>query len=62
MPLLCLTMHPGRTLDQKRNFVREVTRVVVETLNCPPNSVEIIISEVPKESWAADGSLKSDQT
>lgn len=36
MPILRLEMHPGRTLDQKRAFVSEVTRVVVETLSCPP--------------------------
>ena len=35
MPTLHLEMHPGRTTDQKRAFVREVTRVAVETLGCP---------------------------
>ena len=60
MPLLYLKMHPGRTVDQKRRFVREATRVAVETLDCPIDSVEIIISEVPKESWAFGGVLKSD--
>jgi len=36
MPTLHLEMHPGRTLEQKRDFVREVTRVASETLACPP--------------------------
>ncbi|MBV8049141.1 MAG: 4-oxalocrotonate tautomerase [Paludibacterium sp.] len=61
MPLLHLTMHPGRSEDQKRDFVREVTKVAVETLACPLNSVEIIITEVPKNAWATGGTLKSDQ-
>ncbi|WP_448951716.1 4-oxalocrotonate tautomerase [Labrys neptuniae] len=60
MPVLRLEMHPGRTPEQKRNFVREATKVVVETLVCPPESVEIIITEVPKEAWAVAGKLKSD--
>ncbi|HZS58000.1 MAG TPA: 4-oxalocrotonate tautomerase [Gemmatimonadaceae bacterium] len=60
VPFLYLEMHPGRTVDQKRNFVREATRVAVETLDCPINSVEIIISEVSKDSWAVAGVLKSD--
>lgn len=60
MPILRLEMHPGRTQDQKRAFVREATKVVVETLACPPESVEIIITEISKESWATAGKLKSD--
>ena len=60
MPVLDLRLHPGRTLDQKRAFVREVTRIAVETLVCPPESVEIVITEVPTEAWAVGGKLKSD--
>jgi len=60
MPILRLEMHPGRTQDQKRAFVREATKAAVETLVCPPESVEIIITEISKESWAAAGKLKSD--
>nr|WP_281411059.1 4-oxalocrotonate tautomerase [Rhizobium lusitanum] len=60
MPILRLEMHPGRTLDQKRAFVREATRAAVETLACPPESVEIVITEISKESWATAGKLKSD--
>ena len=60
MPILRLEMHPGRTQDQKRAFVREATRVAVETLVCPPESVEIVITEISKESWAVAGKLKSD--
>ena len=54
-------MHPGRTLDQKRAFVREVTKTTCETLGCPVESVEILISEVSRELWASGGQLKSDQ-
>lgn len=60
MPILRLEMHPGRTQDQKRAFVREATKVVVETLVCPPESVEIVITEISKDSWATAGKLKSD--
>lgn len=61
MPILRLEMHPGRTLDQKRAFVSEVTRVVVETLNCPPESVDVVISEVAREDWAKAGQLVADK-
>lgn len=61
MPILRLEMHPGRTLDQKRAFVREVTRVAAETLNCPPESVDVVISEVARENWAKAGKLVADK-
>jgi len=60
MPTLHLEMHPGRTLEQKREFVREVTRVASETLGCPPASVDVLITEVPREHWAKGGKLMSD--
>lgn len=61
MPTLHLEMHPGRTLDQKRAFVREATKVVSETLNCPVESVDIVINEIPREHWSRAGKLVSDQ-
>jgi 4-oxalocrotonate tautomerase len=57
MPILRLEMHPGRTPEQKRDFVREATRVTVEILKCPPESVDIVIQEVPRELWAKAGQL-----
>jgi 4-oxalocrotonate tautomerase len=60
MPILHLEMHPGRTAEQKRAFVREVTRVTIETLACPPESVDVVITEVPREHWAKAGKLIAD--
>jgi 4-oxalocrotonate tautomerase len=60
MPTLHLEMHPGRTVEQKRAFVREVTRATAETLACPPESVDILISEVPRDAWAKAGKLLAD--
>ena len=60
MPAIHLEMHPGRTIDRKRAFVREVTRVTAETLKCPIESVDVVITEVPKELWGKSGKLVSD--
>lgn len=49
MPILRLEMHPGRTPEQKREFVREATRVTVEALKCPLDSVDIVIYEIPRD-------------
>jgi 4-oxalocrotonate tautomerase len=53
-------MHPGKTLEQKRELALGITRVVVETLACPPEVVEIIITEISKDSWSVAGKLKSE--
>ncbi|MGN6655785.1 MAG: 4-oxalocrotonate tautomerase [Rhodanobacter sp.] len=60
MPTLHLEMLPGRTVEQKRAFVREVTRTTAETLACAPESVDILISEVPRDAWAKAGKLMAD--
>jgi len=60
MPILRLEMHPGRTPEQKRDFVREATRVSAEILKCPPESVDILIQEIPREQWARNGKLLAD--
>ncbi|MDH2898071.1 MULTISPECIES: 4-oxalocrotonate tautomerase [Rahnella] len=60
MPMIRLEMLPGRTAEQKRDFAREVTRVAVETLKCKPESVDVVITEIPKSHWAKGGELMGD--
>lgn len=60
MPMIRLEMLPGRTAEQKREFAREVTRVAVETLKCKPESVDVVITEIPKSHWAKGGELMGD--
>ena len=60
MPTLHLELLSGRTTDQKRAFVREVTRVAVETLGCPLESVDVLITEGARDNWAKAGRLLSD--
>lgn len=59
MPILRVEMHPGRTSEQKRTYVSELTRVTVEVFQCPPESVEILLQEVPRDLWAKAGLLKA---
>ncbi len=60
MPILHIEMHPGKTIAQKRELVQSITRAVVDTLACPPNLVEVIITEISKDAWSVGGTLKSD--
>ncbi|MDP3621115.1 MAG: 4-oxalocrotonate tautomerase [Polynucleobacter sp.] len=62
MPTFNIQLFAGRTVEQKRKLVEEVTRVTCETLGCSAGSVDIIITDVAKENWATAGTLWSDKT
>jgi 4-oxalocrotonate tautomerase len=61
MPTINVQMFEGRTVEQKREFVKEVTEATCRTLGCAPESVDIIIQDVRREDWATGGKLWSDQ-
>ena len=60
MPFIHIRLYEGRTLEQKRAFVESVTRETARTLNCPPESVDIVFEDVKKSDWASAGKLASD--
>ncbi|QDX22523.1 4-oxalocrotonate tautomerase [Pandoraea pnomenusa] len=60
MPTFHVEMFEGRTVEQKRAFVKAVTEAAVTTLGCSPESVDIIISDIKRENWATGGTLWSD--
>ncbi|KHK58954.1 4-oxalocrotonate tautomerase [Ralstonia sp. A12] len=61
MPTFHIEMFEGRTVEQKKKLVEEVTRVTCETLGCAPGAVDIIIADIKRENWATGGVLWSEQ-
>ncbi|MDL5035946.1 MULTISPECIES: 4-oxalocrotonate tautomerase [Comamonas] len=61
MPTYHIELFEGRTVEQKRKLVEEVTRVTAEVLGSAPESVDIIITDVKRENWATGGKLWSEQ-
>jgi 4-oxalocrotonate tautomerase len=59
MPTIRIEMFEGRSDELKQELVRQVTDAVVATLQCSPDSVDIILQEVPKSHWATGGRLWS---
>lgn len=57
MPTYHIEMLEGRTIEQKRKLVQEITRVSVEVLGVSPDSVDILITDVKRENWATGGVL-----
>jgi 4-oxalocrotonate tautomerase len=57
MPTYHVEMLEGRTLEQKKKLVAEITRVSVEVLGGSPDSVDILITDVKRENWSTGGKL-----
>lgn len=61
MPTINVQMFEGRTLEQKRAFVKAVAEASCQTLGCSAEAVDIVIQEVKREDWASGGILWSDK-
>ena len=46
MPTYHIEMMEGRTIEQKKKLVQEITRVTVEVLGGSPEAVDILITDV----------------
>ena len=57
MPTYHVEMMEGRTLEQKKKLVSEITRVSVEVLGGVAESVDIIITDIKRDNWATGGKL-----
>lgn len=57
MPTYHIEMLEGRTLEQKKRLVQEITRVSVEVLGGNPDAVDILITDVKRENWSTGGVL-----
>ena len=52
----------SRSAEQKRTLVRELTDVLVRTAAARPETVHVLIRDVPREHWAVAGELISDRS
>ena len=53
MPFIDISLIEGRTPDQLRSLIREVTDAAVRTLEVPKDSVRVVLRELPATHWAA---------
>ncbi|VDC20254.1 2-hydroxymuconate tautomerase [Pseudogemmobacter humi] len=61
MPVIRVEMFEGRSTDQKRELVRELTDAFVRSCGGTPQSVQIVISDVAKSDWGSGGQLCIDK-
>ena len=60
MPTYHVEMLEGRTVEQKKKLVQEITRITVEVLGGSPDAVDILITDVKPENWSTGGKLWSE--
>lgn len=62
MPTIRVEMFEGRTLEQKKEFVKALTEAAVKTLGSKPEGVDVLLYEIKKTDWATGGVLWSEKT
>lgn len=55
MPLITVSMYPGRTQQQKEEFAKAITKSAVDILKTKENHVIVVFEENPKENWYQAG-------
>jgi 4-oxalocrotonate tautomerase len=60
MPVIQITISQGRSVEQKRELIRVLTRETARIMNTEEQKVRILIYEVSKENWGNAGVLGLD--
>lgn len=55
MPYISIETFAGKTDEQKKHLIEEVTRAVTSSLGVPKESVWIVIKDIPKSDWGENG-------
>ena len=61
MPIIRVEMFKGRSVDQKRVLVKELTDAFVKAAGGTPESVHVVITDVDKSDWGSGGALCLDK-
>jgi 4-oxalocrotonate tautomerase len=61
MPEVYVHLVEGRTIEQKRALVADITAAVVQHIKVPPEAVMVEILDVPRHNKAKAGVLFSDR-
>jgi len=61
MPIIRVEMFSGRSREQKRLLVRELTDTFLRVGGGKPGAVTIILQDIDKEDWGGAGVLMADK-
>jgi 4-oxalocrotonate tautomerase len=55
MPICQIYLLEGRTIEQKRLLIEKVTLAMHESIGAKPETVRVILTEMPKEHFGIGG-------
>jgi 4-oxalocrotonate tautomerase len=55
MPIAHILIMEGREPEQKKALIRSVTAAIADSLQARPDSIRVIVQEVPREHWGIGG-------
>ena len=61
MPSIQVAILEGRSTEAKRAYFKALTDASVKCLGCKPESVSIVLTELPFEHYARGGKMKADE-
>lgn len=61
MPIVHIDLVEGRSHDQLKNMVKDMTEAISKNADVPKERVHIIINEMKKDNYSVGGTLKSDE-
>jgi 4-oxalocrotonate tautomerase len=59
VPVVIVEMWEGRSVEQKENLIKSITRAFEESLGTKPESLQIVMHDVPKTNWGTRGEQAS---
>ena len=60
MPVIQITMSQGRSVEQKRELIKVLTKETARIMKAQDEKIRILIYEVSKENWGNAGVLGTD--
>lgn len=61
MPIVHIDLIAGRSQEQLKNLVKDVTDAVSKNTGAPAEHIHVILSEMQKNCYSVGGVLKSDE-
>ena len=61
MPVVIVEMWEGRTVEQKKQLVKDITSAFVN-IATSKEAVQVILKDNPKHNWAIGDKLASEET
>ena len=61
MPLVHIDLIEGRSREQLRAMVADVTEAIAKNTGAPKEHIHVVLNEMAKDRYAVGGVLKSDE-